>query len=332
MKTSPAPAELAAAREQVGAAQRLLLITHISPDGDALGSLFGLGWALRAAGKEVVCACADPAPDTFAFLPGFDGLTNAPEGAFDLVITLDVSDESRLGRLAQAIGRAPDLQFDHHVTNPGYARLNLVDVEAASTAELVARLLAPLGLPLGREAAECLLTGILTDTLGFRTSNTSPQTLATVQQLMAAGAPLHTLYDRALFKRSFSAVRLWSAGPASIRLEDRIVWAKLPLQARRAAGYGGTGDADLIDVLTSVREADVALIFVERPDGKIKISWRSAPGINVAELASRFGGGGHAPAAGAEITGTLAEVEALVLAATRAALQPAQPAEAAPAV
>jgi phosphoesterase RecJ-like protein len=100
------------------------------------------------------------------------------------------------------------------------------------------------------------------------------------------------------------------------------VWASLPLDARQASGYQGSGDADLINVLTSVREADVAIIFVERPDGLVKLSWRSVPGINVAAIAASFGGGGHAQAAGAEIAGTLAEVEERVLKATHAALQP----------
>ena len=95
---------------------------------------------------------------------------------------------------------------------------------------------------------------------------------------------------------------------------------------RQAAAYGGNGDADLINVLASVREADVALIFVERPGGMVKISWRSAPGIDVSRLAAQFGGGGHAPAAGADVAGTLPEVEARVVAATQAMLRDNSPA------
>jgi phosphoesterase RecJ-like protein len=141
------------------------------------------------------------------------------------------------------------------------------------------------------------------------------------QKLMRAGADLHGIYNHSLHKRSFTAIRLWAEGLARLRLADRMVWATLPLQARKAAGYSGNGDADLIDVLTTVREADVALVFVERPDGKVKVSWRSAPGIDVARLATLFGGGGHAPAAGAEIPGALGEVEEKVVAATRAILK-----------
>ncbi|MBL8055516.1 MAG: hypothetical protein JNK29_02405 [Anaerolineales bacterium] len=315
-----APAAVAAARRRVERATRALVLTHIAPDGDAIGSLLGLGLALRAAGKTVVMACADPVPETFRFLPAAGEITQNPTGAFDLVIAVDAADLGRLGGLGERLAAPPDLLFDHHVTNPGYAAVNLLDVSAASTAELIAEHLPLLGLPLTRSSAEALLAGVVTDTLGFRTSNTSAKTLGLAQTLMAAGANLPEIYDLAFYKRPFAAVRLWAEGLARVRLEGRLVWAELSLAARQAAGYYGQGDADLINVLISVREADIAVIFVERNDGKVKISWRAVPGLNVAGLAASFGGGGHAPAAGAEVAGSLAEVEARVLTATRALL------------
>jgi len=315
--------DLDAARASIAAAGRVLAITHINPDGDAIGSLLGFGLALRAAGKEVVMACADPVPDMFSFLPSAGEITFKPQGPFDLVVVLDVSDAPRMGAVGAALGQPPDILFDHHITNPGFARLNFIDVAAASTAELVTELLPDLGLSLTEPVAQCLLTGLVSDTLGFRTSSTTPKSLTMAQQLMRAGAVLHQVYDNSLYKRTYTAVRLWAEGLARMELKQRMVWARLPLEARQASGYQGFGDADLINVLTSVREADVALIFVERQDGKVKVSWRSIPGINVAEVAAQFGGGGHAAAAGAEIAGTLAEVEARVLAATRLAMKAA---------
>ncbi len=327
----PAPADLPSpvfpaaalrdARARLATATRALIITHVHPDGDAIGSLLGFGLALRAIGKEVVFACADPLPETFNYLPSVIEVTATPGGDFDLIAVVDVSEDSRMGSVGAALPRRPDLVFDHHITNPGFGDLNFIDASAASTAELLADLLDPLGLPLTRPVAECLLTGLVTDTIGFRTSGTTPKTLALAQRLMAAEASLNTIYNLALFKRSFSAVRLWGEGLSRIKLDNGIVWTSLTLADRKVAAYGGLGDADLIDVLSSVREAEVALIFVERPDGKIKISWRSGPKFNVANIAMQFGGGGHAPAAGAEVAGTLAEVTQKVLAATRAALK-----------
>jgi phosphoesterase RecJ-like protein len=313
--------DLEAARAVIANAGRVLAVTHVNPDGDAIGSLLGFGLAVRATGKEVVMACADPSPDMFRFLPAADEITAKPQGPFDLVVVLDVSDAARMGSVGAALEQRPDLVFDHHITNPGFARLNFIDAASASTAELVSELLPSLGLTLSVPVAECLLTGLVSDTLGFRTSSTTPKTLALAQQLMQAGAVLHQIYDNALYKRSYTAVRLWAEGLARMEMKHRMVWARLPLEARQASGYQGQGDADLINVLTSVRESDVALIFVERPDGKVKISWRALPGINVAEVAAQFGGGGHAAAAGAEIAGTVDEVVARVLAATRAAMR-----------
>lgn len=315
------PASLAAARRRIAAAARALVLTHIAPDGDAVGSLLGFGLGLRALGKDVTFACADPITDTFRFLASAGEITDAPRGEFDLIASLDAADLGRLGALGEKLPRRPDLVFDHHITNPGFADINLIDVQTASTAELVTELLEPLGLPLTRPMAEALLTGIINDTLGFRTSTTSAKSLAMAQKLMAAGADLGEIYDRSFYKRSFYAVRFWGEGLTNVRLEDRIVWTTLSLEARKKAGYTGNGDADLINVLSSVREADVAVVFVERNDGKVKISWRAGPGVNVAELAAAYGGGGHAPAAGAEISGALDQVEQTVIAATKALLK-----------
>lgn len=315
------PADLTAARALLTTASRVLLITHVNPDGDAIGSLLGFGLALRAAGKAVVMACADPVPDLFRFLPSAGEITAKPAGAFDCVVVLDVSEFARMGALGAALDRPPDLVLDHHVTNPGFGVLNFIEVAAASTAELVAELLSDLGLALSQPVAECLLTGLVTDTLGFRTSGTTIKTLGIAQQLMAAGAKLNTIYDLALFKRSYSAVRLWAQGLARLHLKHGIAWALLPLEARKASGFQGIGDADLINVVASIREAEVAIVFVEQTDGKVKISWRCGPGFNVAAIAVEFGGGGHAPAAGAEVAGALEEVEKRVLAVTRARLK-----------
>lgn len=312
---------LTAARRRLERAERVLLVTHVAPDGDAVGSLLGLGLALRAAGKQVSFACADPIPDTFRFLPACGEITDNPRGQFDLTIALDSADLGRLGKFGENLPRPIDLALDHHTTNPAYAELNLIDEAAASTAELVAELLEPLGLPLTRPVAECLLAGIITDTLGFRTSNVTAKTLALTHKLVTAGASLPEVYDLSFYKRSFAAMRLWGYGLSRMKLEDRIVWTTLTLNDKEQARYHGQGDADLVNTLTSVREADIAVILTERDDGRVKVSWRAVPGLNVATLAAAFGGGGHMAAAGAEIPGPLDEAAQRVLAATRALLK-----------
>ena len=161
--SSPAiPAALIqSARDLIAAANRVLIVAHMQPDGDAIGSLLGLGLVLRAAGKEVVLGCDDPAPENFRFLPGAGEITPEPGGEFDLIIAVDVSDARRMGAIGARLGRPPHILLDHHLTNQGFAAVNLLDAEAASTGELVTELLEPLGLPLPQPAATCLLAGVL---------------------------------------------------------------------------------------------------------------------------------------------------------------------------
>jgi phosphoesterase RecJ-like protein len=303
-------------RQLFQAAQRVLLVSHIRPDGDAIGSLLGLGASLRAAGKDVQMVLEDGIPASFHYLPGWREVVRKPSGEFDLIVTLDCSDMLRTGAALSGY-RAPDLNIDHHVTNLNFARLNLVDTQAVATAEVLAANLSHWGLPLTIEAAEALLTGIITDTLGFRTSNMSPGAMRIAADLMEAGADLPDLYTRALLQRSYEAVRLWAAGLAHMAREGPLVWTTITLADRQAAGYPGRDDADVINVLSSINDAAIAIIFVEQPNGGVKVSWRAQPGYDVSELALSFGGGGHPAAAGVEIKGEIEQVQEMVIGATR---------------
>jgi len=155
-------------------ARRPLLIAHIAPDGDAIGSLLGLGWAMKEMGRWPTLACADPVPENLRFLPGCDEIVSQPRGSEDLVVTLDCSDLQRLGSLhsEDLFTRLPVLNIDHHVTNTGFGNAQLVEPAAASTSQIVHGLLCRLGWPLSPWTAACLLTGLITDTRSFRTPNT----------------------------------------------------------------------------------------------------------------------------------------------------------------
>lgn len=303
-------------RQLFQTAQRVLVVSHIRPDGDAIGSLLGLGSSLRAAGKDVQMALEDGIPASFRYLPGWQEVVHRPTGEFDLIITLDCSDMPRTGAVLAGY-RSPDLNIDHHVTNLNFARLNLVDTQAVATAEVLAVGLPQWGLPLTAETASALLTGLITDTLGFRTSNMSPGALRIAADLMEAGADLPDLYTRALLQRSYEAVRFWAAGLVHLQREGPLVWTTITLADRQAAGYPGRDDADLINVLSSINDAAIALIFVEQPNGGVKVSWRAQPGFDVSGLALSFGGGGHPAAAGVEIKGGIEQVREMVLGATR---------------
>jgi phosphoesterase RecJ-like protein len=297
-------------------AQKILVSTHIRPDGDAIGSLLGLGLALRQAGKTVQMVSVDGVPLPYRHLAGRQDIIQQPDGEVDLTVVVDCSDLHRVGK---SLGNVPipDINIDHHVTNLQFARSNLVDPTAVATAEILAAKIPGWGLQLTPVVAAALLTGIITDTLGFRTSNMTPRALRQAADLMEAGAELPDLYMRSLVHRSFEAMRFWGAGLSTLEREDGMVWATLTMADRQAAGYSGRDDADLINILSAINDAMISIVFVEQSNGGVKVSWRSQPGLDVSAIALKFGGGGHPAAAGAEVSGNIEEVRHRVVDLTR---------------
>jgi phosphoesterase RecJ-like protein len=300
-------------RQLFNQADRFLLASHVRPDGDAIGSLLGLGLALENAGKDVVMVLTDGVAASFRFMTGYEKICTkvSDDKVFDLVITLDASDPERIGN---AIGnRKIDLNIDHHITNLHFGKHNLVDPSATATSEILTEHLESWGLNFTKPVAEALLTGLITDTIGFRTSNMSPKALKLGAKLMEAGANLPDLYNKSLIDRSYAQINYWGYALEKMERKDRLVWTALTLADRKMAGYNGNDDADLNTLLSSIAECDVTVLFVEQNNHHIKVSWRAKPGFNVSELAFSFNGGGHPAAAGADIEGTLAEVKKDVL-------------------
>jgi phosphoesterase RecJ-like protein len=306
------------ARRRLAAAQHVAVVSHERPDGDAVGSLLALSLALRAAGKGVDAILPDGLPSRFRFLPGAGTIVRQPTAGAELLVTVDCSTVERLGPPG---GLEAAVNIDHHATNTRFAPINLIDPRAAATAEILVDLLPALGLSIDTAIATNLLAGIVTDTIGFRTVSTSARLLRLAAELMERGAPLAEVYDRALNQHNLPALRFWGLGLG--RLEERrgVVWSSLRLDDRRAAAYRGNDDADLINLLGTIEEARVALVFVEQTDGRTKVSWRSREGINVARIAEGFGGGGHDLAAGAMLGGEHEAIVEAVIEATLAALE-----------
>jgi bifunctional oligoribonuclease and PAP phosphatase NrnA len=310
------PSDLALTRAQLSAARRFLVTSHIRPDGDAIGSLIGMGLALQLAGKEVEMVLADGLPAAFRFLPGADQVQNKIKGRFDYSIVLDSSDLERIGDIFPP-GEFPDLNIDHHPTNDFFARINLVDPTAVSTTEILGKILPELGLPVTKSVASALLTGLVTDTIGFRVAGMTPAAMRLAADLMEAGANLPEIYQQTLIRRSLVAARLWGIGLTNLQSQDGVVWTTISRHERQSIGYAGRDDADLINILPTIDGVKIAIIFLEQSPDRVKISWRSNQEYDVSDLASKFGGGGHRNAAGAEIPGTLDDVQERVLLATR---------------
>lgn len=304
-------------KARLAAAQNILIASHVRPDGDAVGSLLGLGLALQQAGKTVQMALADGMPSSFRHLEGSQQVQKEPGGAFDTFVTVDCADFKRTGKPFQSLG-SPDINIDHHITNERFGKLNLIEGDEVATSAILTNHLPVWGMEITRPIAAALLTGIITDTLGFRTSNMTSKALRQAADLMDTGVDMPDLYMRGLVRRSFAATRYWGAGLSKLEQADGLVWSTLTLEDRKACGYTGNDDADLINTISAIDGHKVGMIFVEQHDSHVKISWRAlAPGIDVSAVAKHFQGGGHAAAAGADVPGALADVQSLVLKTTR---------------
>jgi len=304
-------------KKRLADAKKVVIASHVRPDGDAIGSLLGLGLALKDADKTVEMILADGAPSSFKFLEGSELVKKEPSGGHDTFITVDCADFKRTGKIFENFGQ-PDINIDHHITNEKFGKLNLIEAEEVATAAILTNHLPEWGLKITKPVAAALLTGILTDTLGFRTSNITPEALRQAATLMETGVDLPEIYMQSLVRKSFPAAKYWGAGLSSLESKNGIVWGTLTLADRKSTGYGGNDDADLINMISAIDGNKVGMVFVEQSNNHVKISWRALqPGIDVSPIAKHFNGGGHAAAAGADIEGSLENIQKEVLMKTR---------------
>jgi phosphoesterase RecJ-like protein len=177
-----------------------------------------------------------------------------------------------------------------------------------------------LGLEITQPVAEALMNGLVTDSQGFGTVNTTPEALCVAADLFKRGANLPEIAFKGLTSKPYEAVSYWAAGLSKLERDGQMVWATLTNEDRAVSGYNGGDDADLVQLLYLIDEAQVAVVFIEQNANKVKVSWRAKAGFDVSKVAQQFDGGGHVPAAGAVIHGKMDEVREKVLTATKESL------------
>jgi phosphoesterase RecJ-like protein len=310
------------AGRMISTANKVFLIAHVDPDGDTIGSTLALAHALMSMGKDCSLACSDPVPVTLSFLPGVEWFGTPHVTDHDLIIAVDVSDRGRLG---PAYGHVvemdiPLLNIDHHVTNTGFGTTNLVSTDAVATSEIIFDLFRDLDVPLDQTLATCLLTGIVTDTRSFSTSNTTPRALEVSSELLKAGASLIEVNENYYKSKSLGTLRLWGKILDEMQLEGRLVWSVNSLEMRERCQAGFSNGDGIVNLLASVREASAAIVFIEKEGQRVEISIRSRPGVDISSIAVYFGGGGHPQAAGAMLEGDLQQVIPRVLRKAQAVL------------
>ncbi|RIK14715.1 MAG: hypothetical protein DCC52_19390, partial [Chloroflexi bacterium] len=263
-----------------------------------------LAHALRALDKEVTLALDDKIPESLFFLDGVRAIAPHTPRAQDVFVFVDGSDPSRYGKAfdAAAIGARPIILIDHHITNEPFGTYNLVDPGAASTAEIVYAVVRALDVPISPALAQALLTGIVTDTLGFRTAATTPETLESATALVRHGGSIPEIIDQVYNRRSFQTLHVLGYALAHAALVGKIIYSALDFQTLEKFGANGNGTNGIVNQLLTVADADIAFFLVEKKDGRIDLSMRARVGTDVSGAARRLGGGGHKQASGATLS------------------------------
>jgi phosphoesterase RecJ-like protein len=308
--------------------QRVCITTHVNPDGDGLGSEVGMVHLLRAQGIDAIITNPTPTPSRFTFLfeeiPGADRTGEAIKELrrADLILVLDISDHGRLGMLSETIRSrgVPVACIDHHVSEgvlPDGPRY--IDPTAAATGELVYEIASANDWTLTAPAARGLYVALLTDTGGFRFSNTRPRTLRVAADLLETGLDPEQIYLDVYANAPEGRPRLFAEALQTLVVEPEygLAWVTVPPGAIERHNVSSDDLDGVVEFPRSIEGVRMALLFREASAGRIKVSLRSVGGVDVAEFAKRFGGGGHTKAAGLAIPGELAEVQATVLSAAR---------------
>lgn len=334
MPLSLSPEKLARAREFAAAlkpGQRVCITTHVNPDGDGIGSEVGLIHLLRAQGIDAIITNPSPTPPRFGFL--FDDLPAVDRSGeaikelrrADLIVVLDISDLPRLGMLIETVRDrgVPVACIDHHVSAgvlpPGPRYL---DPDAAATGELIFEVAKGNDWPVTQAVARALYVAILTDTGGFRFSNTRPRTLRVAADLLEAGVDAEMIYLEVYARAPEGRPRLFAEALQTLVVEHDygLAWVTVPPGAIERLGVSSDDLDGVVEFPRSIEGVRMALLFREISQGRVKVSLRSVGDVDVEAFAKSYGGGGHTKAAGLSLTGSLAEVQATVLDAARAYL------------
>jgi len=298
---------------------RFAILSHVRPDGDALGCQIALALSLQRLGKEVRVWNEDGMLEKYSFLPRAELLTKPPAAPedVDVAIALDTAIQNRFGTAFGAVRSAKTwINIDHHLSNPGYGDLVYVDPTAPATGQIIFNLIKNEGFPFNREIAENLFAAISTDTGSFQYPKTSARTFEIAAQLICTGINVGRLNQQLYENYPRRRIELLRELLRTMRFESDGRVASFGLSLKTAAALQALPEDNegLIDHLRAIRGVIVAVFFEELSDGKVRVSMRSkTEAVDVCVICQKFGGGGHTLAAGARVRGTLAEVEQKVL-------------------
>ena len=307
--------------EVIRTRQRFVVMSHMRPDGDALGCEIAMALCLKQLGKDVTVWNEDGVPEKFRYLPGHEIVSKPPTEAleFDAAIILDTAVQNRVGTCLASVKHAGVwVNIDHHVSNDHYGDLAYIDANSPATGQVLFEFFRAHGFPVSSDMAENLFAAISTDTGSFQYPNTTARTYEIAAELIKAGVNVGKLSQQIYESYPRRRLELLRALLNVLRFtsNDRAASFSLSMATAQSLGARPEDNEGLIDTIRAVDGVVVAAFFEELPEGKVRISLRSKdPRADVCKICAQFGGGGHTLAAGARIRGSLAEVEETVLAA-----------------
>ncbi len=326
MKNNCTPAEIAAAFRSH---DRFVIMSHVRPDGDALGCEIALALCLRQLGKNVTVWNEDGMLDKYRFLPCSDLVTQPPgvKEDFDVAIALDTAVHDRLGKCLDSVGSVKLwINIDHHVSNPRYGDLAYIDPTAPATGQILYELIRSENLPLTYEMADNLFVAISTDTGSFQYPSTTARTYEIIADLVRAGVNVGDLSQKCYENHPRRRIELLREllNRLQFSCDGKVASFSLSMAAAEKVGAEPEDNEGLIDHIRAIEGVFVAVFFEELPEGKVRVSMRSkTPRYDVCKICALFGGGGHTLAAGARVAGDLAAVETKVLEAISHEIQQA---------
>lgn len=295
------------------------ITSHVAPDGDNLGSALGLYCALIKAGKKADILIDDTIPERYSFLPNFEVINQNKDlnKKYDAVFALDCADEGRLGNLSELFLSAEiNINVDHHISNTLYGKHNYVDANASSTGEIIYQLLRIEGFEIDKEIAACLYTSLLTDTGGFKFSNTTSVTLSTAGDLINTGINFSDIYNRVYDVKKITEIKLLGAVASTVETYFDGKAASIYMTADMVKSCGASDDeaSDFVNYARDIDTAEVGFFVKEKSENLCRVSLRSKNYVDVRLIAEKFGGGGHKRAAGCTINENVQKAKEMLLA------------------
>ncbi|WP_042160569.1 DHH family phosphoesterase [Paenibacillus gorillae] len=327
MMTAEYTRQLDAALAFMNEGDDFLVVSHVQPDGDAISSTAVVGWLLGKLGKSFVLMNEGESPSRLNYLVHYEAIINyrksQPAAAYKHIITVDCADYQRIGEVSDLFAEGAGLlNIDHHPTNNGFGTVNIIRSDAAATVEILYDLIERAGFDFDKECATAIYTGLLTDTGGFRYSNTSSKVMGIASRMLEQGISGHQLADHLLEKMTMPKLKLLQRSLSRLTFSEdqQIGWLYVAKDDMKETGAVSEDFEGIVNYALNIDGVEVGILFKETEDGHVKASLRSSGKADVAAIAQTFGGGGHVRAAGCRLSGSLPDAIASLVEAVRKAL------------